>query len=658
MFCKTIKQNITYIFICMYLPLIAQVPFTCEDQFFLTLSTNPPKIKEVVIDPQTNAVVFSPINDNMTIDVNAAGYRSTDNFIYAIAPDTKQLIRIDANGQTVALATLALNNNNSYFAGDISPDGRYLVLIGSQFLSTGVAVAADFVRVDLTSPNYALSINSINQQAQIFDIAFHPQTEQLYGYDSQSQRLVRINSTNGDITFPFPSAGVPVLSGSLFFDAYGDLFAYGSPNFMADQNSLYRIDINNGQSTFLTQGEPAVSSDGCSCPYTVELSKSVLPEKTSPCTDVEYTFEILNTSGRTHLGMRLDDQLPAGFTFVSVSSNPLGGTVVSQPGDTYFRLDNFSLPDGKFKIKIIVNTGNVSAGIYKNQAQLFNLPASLGGTRKSDNLKTLAKDDSTEVLILNFDFDTIRVAKTLCEGSDTLVLDASVYTAAIGNNVEYLWSDASTLSSLAINNEGEYQATLTSGCDTAFVIYTIQESGITVVLDPTEATINLGDSIQFASTVTNQANTTLYRWRDPQPGSIRCNDCTDTWARPFNDILYTLVVQNELGCKDSANINIKVNKNKNVYFPNVFGINSQSPDNNYFFPSGDAFTRIKLLAVYSRWGELMFEAKDIALNDPASGWEGQYRGKMAQPGVYAWLAKVVFLDGTEITYYGDVTLIK
>lgn len=637
----------------------AQRPFTCEDQFFLTLSTTPPSLNEVVIDPQTNAVVFNSINSNVQIDVNAAGFRSVDNFIYCINPVEGALVRLDADGQAQVLKYLPLSPVYSYFAGDVTPDGRYLMIIGTLFFPTGGALAAELVRIDLEDPNYAVTSVDINEPAQIFDIAFHPVTKVLYGYDSGTQRLLTIDPVTGDISFSFPVSGAPFATGSLFFDAYGNLFAYGSPNFVAPQNRLYSINPETGSSTQLFNGPPAEASDGCSCPYTVELTKSVEPKQTFPCTDVEYTFEIVNTSQRLHEGIRLEDRLPAGFTFVSVSENPLGGNVLSNPGDNTFILDDVDLPEGRFDIKIIVNTGSVASGIYRNQAQLQNLPASLGGTRISDDPDTPIKDDSTDIRVVAFTFDTLYVTKALCEGAASVQLDAQQYGSALPGNVSYTWQDGSTKTFYDATTPGEYDVTLSLGCDTAYVIYTVQYSSVEVSIFTEDKTvINLGDSLLIETTVFNTDLPTQYEWKDPQPGSVRCPTCAESWVRPFNNIEYTVRVQNNLGCADSASIRILVDKNKKVYFPNVFRPGSENESNGYFYPFGDAYTTISNLSVFSRWGELMFEARDIGVNDMMAGWDGTFRGDLMQPGVYTWVAVVSFLDGEKFTYAGDVTLVR
>lgn len=639
----------------------AQRPFTCEDQFFLTLSAMPTSLNEVLIDPKTNAVVFKPLNASVPFDVNAAGFRTTDNLIYCVNPEKGTLVRFDANGQAQVLAQLPLNLNRSYFAGDVTPDGRYLVIIGTQYFVTGLAQAVDLVRIDLTDPNYSISALPINRPARIFDIAFHPVTGELYAYDSETQRLLLIDPNTGALSYKFPPSNVPVNTGSLFFDAYSHLFAYGSPTLKADQNSLYRIDPQSGASTLLFTGPPADASDGCSCPYTIELSKTVTPRTTFPCTDVEYTFEIINTSNRPHEGIRLEDKLPPGFTFVSVKSNPLGGNLLSKPGDTVFQLDDVDLPAGRYKITIVVNTGHAPPGDYLNQATLYNLPASLGNTRISDDTTTAIKDDSTRLTIRGFSFDTLYIVKALCEGSGPVRLDAGPYAPSSASGpVTFSWPDGNNSPSIEVDAPGEYPVTLAAGCDSAFIIYTVKYSDIhiEIVRDESLLPIRLGDSLYLKTDVFNTGDQTIYQWFDPQPGSVRCPTCPETWVKPFNNIDYTVQVQNELGCTDTASVQILVDKNKRIWFPNGFKPDADNPANGTFYPSGDSYTVIADLSVFSRWGERLFQRRDMAVNDSALGWDGTFRGELMPPGVYTWVAEIIFLDGERVVYSGDVTLVR
>ncbi|MBU6341044.1 MAG: gliding motility-associated C-terminal domain-containing protein, partial [Bacteroidetes bacterium] len=212
---------------------------------------------------------------------------------------------------------------------------------------------------------------------------------------------------------------------------------------------------------------------------------------------------------------------------------------------------------------------------------------------------------------------------------------------------------------LDVSQPGSYLAKLSSGCDSAFVFYQVGSSSIKVQVQKDLFEIKLGENIQIDASVSNSGNQTNFQWIDPQAGSILCTTCLSTSAQPFNDLQYIAIASNELGCTDSALVRVRVKKDRNIYFPNVINPqNAQTEGNGYFYASGDPFTIIEKLSVYSRWGEKLFENSHVALNDPYIGWNGIIRGQAANPGVYVWVAEVLYLDGVRETFQGDVTVVR
>jgi uncharacterized repeat protein (TIGR01451 family) len=657
----SIWTSIIWCGLCTY-STTAQTPFVCQDQFFLTFVQPPTSLNEVTINDQGN-VDFITINGNIGLSLNAAGYRSTDNFIYCLSPGTRELVRLDRNGSAEILANLPLSIFLNYYGGDITPDGRYLILIGTSQPNNAPSVSVELVRVDLTSPTYDIQTIGLNGNALIFDIAFNPITGVLYGYDSNGSRLVRVDPNNGNVSTPFQAQVAPSVTGSLFFDAFGNLFAYGSQGpFSESQNSLYQIDTQTGRATFLTSGAAVEASDGCSCPYTIQLLKTVEPRVSFPCDEVEYTFTIANTTGRSQENLVLNDRLPDEFTFVSVSSNPLGGTLASQAGDNFFRLTNLSVPVGEHRISILVNTGSGGSGFFRNQATLSNLPTELGTIRRSDDPSTLVKGDSTTLEIRTLPADFLDIDTTLCLGRNSVLINAARFAPGIpGSALRYLWQDGSTNSTLEVFEEGTYQALVQLGCDSLILNFNVKEAGIEVNLAIDQFEIRLGDSLLAQATAQLfNSEEAFFSWNDPQPGSVRCLDCPETWIRPFNDLTYTVQAMNEYGCWDTASLKVKVIKNYNVYFPNVISIHEgiENPNNAVFFASGDATTRIERLSIFSRWGEMMFDTRNIDVNSPTLGWDGMFNGQLVQPGVYVWQATIAYLDGVKTFFSGDLTVIR
>jgi len=103
--------------------------------------------------------------------------------------------------------------------------------------------------------------------------------------------------------------------------------------------------------------------------------------------------------------------------------------------------------------------------------------------------------------------------------------------------------------------------------------------------------------------------------------SLSCDDCLNPVLNPLNTSVYTLTVTSQDDCVT-------------------------------------AVASVDMLQIHSRWGELLFETQDLALNDELKGWDGFYKGKKMNPGVYVWQAKITFIDGESLMYSGDVTLVE
>ena len=70
--------------------------------------------------------------------------------------------------------------------------------------------------------------------------------------------------------------------------------------------------------------------------------------------------------------------------------------------------------------------------------------------------------------------------------------------------------------------------------------------------------------------------------------------------------------------------------------------------------------RIDAIRIYDRWGNALYELLDQppAADGTVLGWDGSYRGKQMDPGVYVYTIEVTFIDGTPLIYRGEINLIK
>ncbi len=120
---------------------------------------------------------------------------------------------------------------------------------------------------------------------------------------------------------------------------------------------------------------------------------------------------------------------------------------------------------------------------------------------------------------------------------------------------------------------------------------------------------------------------------------------------------YFLNLETTKGC-DSLHIIDVIVLPRHVYVPNIFHPNDDG-DNDYLSVFSDAsLAVVRRFSVYDRWGELVFEKRDMLPNQESAGWDGEFRGRLVNAGVFIWVAELEFVDGWKRTISGDVTVIR
>ena len=130
----------------------------------------------------------------------------------------------------------------------------------------------------------------------------------------------------------------------------------------------------------------------------------------------------------------------------------------------------------------------------------------------------------------------------------------------------------------------------------------------------------------------------------------------DPAATP-NDTLtvYSVTVTDSLGCTWTGQIALHCTEvvcgRPNIFIPNTFSPNGDGINDRLCF-RGDFVTDF-YIAIYTRWGEKIFETHDI--NDC---WDGRYNDNWCMPGVYTYTCRIQCEAGLENTLKGDITLIR
>lgn len=640
---------LSYLFLLLgFSPLQGQVPFECNGNFFLSLTDNgQSQFFTLEINPTTGGVDFNSLGATSGFRINGVGYRSTDNLIYGVSPVNSQfLYQIDATGQVFDLGLLSGLSSPPYYAGDITPNGIFLVLLGNG----GDVVST----VNLDSGNFEITNTSLSTTSgrNVFctDIAFDPLSGKIYGFDAIQQRLVTIDlSINviDDETYPTTNAADGI--GALFFDSFGGLWGYGNSPNEQDARNLYQINIETGSVVIRENGPPSPGKDGCSCPYNVQMQKTVTPTIAVSCSEVSYQFLIANLSGNTQTGIDFLDELPMGMTITEITENPYTGNVVSGVGTNELRIEDMVITPGIDSIVVKVFLENDLEGIYKNQAKLSGLPVRFGGETLSDDPLTLIRPDSTALMVepLTVNFNNSELP--LCLG-ESLLLEP------ISNGADFTWSTGATSSAILITEPGSYSVTVTNDCEMSVdEILVTQESQVLNIGD--DVTIALGEELTLRPQYFG-FNNPVFSWSADQLAIELCADCPQPIVRPLFTTVYKLELQDSLAlCNLQDSMVVTVTKDREVFAPNAFSPNGDGW-NDFFTLYSKGPVIIKRLEIFNRWGDLVFIREGMDTNNEPLGWNGFFKNERMNTGVYVWQAELEFLDGVMERKFGDVLLIR
>lgn len=140
------------------------------------------------------------------------------------------------------------------------------------------------------------------------------------------------------------------------------------------------------------------------------------------------------------------------------------------------------------------------------------------------------------------------------------------------------------------------------------------------------------------------------------PDSTNCADCPQITVTPFETTWYTVTVTDSEGCTATDRIQVVIQPS--VYAPNIFFPEDATGGNERFLLFSKEQVPINWLRIYDRWGNLVFESKASFTNDRSAGWDGTFRNKDANQGVYLFVAELEHVPGRKFTLRGDITLIR
>ena len=177
------------------------------------------------------------------------------------------------------------------------------------------------------------------------------------------------------------------------------------------------------------------------------------------------------------------------------------------------------------------------------------------------------------------------------------------------------------------------------------------------IVTEADVEMEMGDSIHleiFTSTSPEAIDTIIWT---PEKDLSCTGNCFKQTVKPMITTIYNIVVIDTLGCISKTQTTVHVS-DPDIYIPNIFTPNDGNGQNDYFTVLGNTerVEEIESMEIFDRWGGFVFSRKHLPINDYSSGWDGTWRGKRVQEGVYIYKIKVRFIDGHVVDYMGDINV--
>ena len=246
---------------------------------------------------------------------------------------------------------------------------------------------------------------------------------------------------------------------------------------------------------------------------------------------------------------------------------------------------------------------------------------------------------------------------------DTICVGSTVRLFANGAN-SYQWSPSAGLSSITSSIPVAAPKVTTRYMVVGSDAYgCFKDTGYTIVKVYPIPQVDAGKDVTMKNgaqpltiTPTISPDVTWTQWLNA-PGIVSRNG-SSVIVQPKETTRYTVEVRNAGGCKSTDNLTVFVLcDGANVFIPNTFSPNG-SGTNDIFYPRGSGLFKIKLLRIFNRWGEVVFEKMNFLPNDPTAGWDGTVKGQKLNSDVYVYTAELLCDNNTSLIVNGNIALLR
>lgn len=162
-----------------------------------------------------------------------------------------------------------------------------------------------------------------------------------------------------------------------------------------------------------------------------------------------------------------------------------------------------------------------------------------------------------------------------------------------------------------------------------------------------------GDTVLVDTPVDLTADTVFaYLWEPSE--YVSCEDCQTTTVLPPETTTFTLTVENQFGCQDTASTIVYIEYPcDGAFLPTMFSPNDDELNDEFCVLTTPECVITMDLRIYNRWGELMFSTGQYE-----ECWDGTFKGEPVNNGAYVYIFEATLKDGTKIEEKGNINVVR
>ena len=337
---------------------------------------------------------------------------------------------------------------------------------------------------------------------------------------------------------------------------------------------------------------------------------------------------------------------------INVAPQPeVGATLISPTQCVHKAAMQYDLAGGFLPRSLIILQGTNIMGSYTSDypALIDSLPA---GDYK-------AVVSSNDLCLTEYNFSVpdggvlplASITTAFCLGD----AQRPLYVQPAGNTATITWFDGNDILPGPPVPSTAAEGTYTWHVIEQYKVCTSAKVAMNAIVHPLPDAVitSIPDHICYGDTINLSASGGIsYLWSSPDEMTIYNNN-GQQYIRLINPMRITVAVTDEYNCTDTARIQYgNIQPCCDFFYPTAFTPNGDGLNDGFHVSTFGNMMNYRL-AVYDRWGQLMF-----LTFDPKQKWDGRHNGALCEMGTYFYYFRAMCLTGRAEEHKGDVTLIR